>query len=188
MERWIPVGLGSLALLVSLFNWWTLKGVDARLDALERAPRPPPVAVAQAQPNPAAARAALAAKLQQAPPEKREAARERLVELTTDLQAKRADKAEQARAELTAEVEAFAMDEGLDSETVGLILGLLEARSDAFHTVREDVRSGALNLADARRELEAEKEATDAELRVILGDDLFQVFDERMWRDRERQR
>ena len=189
MERWIAVGVASLALLVSMFNLWTFKGIDARLDALELVGRGAPRAVAVPVPAPAAeARSARRVKAKLKDPEVREVAKERLAELTSGKQAKRVDQAVEARAELTREVQAFAVEENVDEATVGLVLGLLEGRSDAFHTVREDVRSGALSRMDGRLELKAELEASEADLRDVLGDELFEVLDQRLWADKGRPR
>ena len=61
----------------------------------------------------------------------------------------------------------------------------LEARSDAFHTVREDLVAGRLTLADARFELEDARAASDEALRELLGDERFMLLDERLWGARD---
>ena len=187
MERYLALGIGGLALLVGMWNGWSTSRLSSRLDALERrveaapaAPTPAPRRRAKANPAGADMLRNLAQEaeidLDEVEPGDPEA-RQRLADAVRDRVAERQAR---MRTALVEAVEAFATEEGLDAQTTGRVLGALEARSDAFHNVRLDMREGNLTREEARDSLVAARQESDEALRDLLGDERAMLLEDRI--------
>lgn len=203
MERHVATILGGLALLVGLWNGWSLKGIGARLEALEQLRSAPPIAAVAPVPAPAVA----------APPQARPPNNERIEVLRNvaeraDLELTRenlqdpefreelasvvkaegqrhlAERQETLRTSLTDEIEAFGAAQGLSPSTIGRLLGELERRSDVFLSVRQDLAAGDLSRVEALRELQELQAESDDRLHDLLGEEGFAQLSERIWSDR----
>lgn len=206
MERYISLGVAVFALLVGLSNVWSLKGIGARLDALEQGQQAAARALTQAPPAPAvipsppgvagAAAASPQIELLRSVAEKADLEltkdnlqdpvfREELASVVkAEGQRALATRQEEIRTSLTDEVEALGRAEGLSPRTIGQILGELERRSDLFYSIRQDLAAGDLSRIDALREIKFLQEDSDALLQELLGDEAFAILEERMRLDR----
>ncbi|MEN0062688.1 MAG: hypothetical protein AAGA48_11095 [Myxococcota bacterium] len=88
-----------------------------------------------------------------------------------------AERQRQIREEVTATIEAFGMDRGMDDATVGRVLGELEARNDAVRAVFQDLAAGAVSAEQAREEVQWVRDESATSLRDLLGDDLYEALD-----------
>ncbi len=79
---------------------------------------------------------------------------------------------------LDAQLEAWAEGEGVDAATLGRVKDEMQRRGELFRSLRQDVRDGALTFAEARDEIEASREESDAALRSVLGPDRFDSLQE----------
>jgi hypothetical protein len=206
MQRWVGPALGAVAVALVGWNTWSLRGIEQRLEALESAapavtmkaagprggggaraggpqaaPAPTPAQIAQA----VAASGESMGDLDLADPE----VQERLATIVEEQQKARRAEEEQERSQqfldsVTEEVRAFAEEYNLKSEDTESVLAEIEHRSASWNAVRSDVRDGNISWFDARRELEAVREESDANLREVLGDENFDALDARLWGDR----
>lgn len=197
MTRAIPSVVAGLALLVSVWNAWSLSAVSARLDALETSGSDGAAAVEAGRANArrfggraeepvgrvalerAAAQAGLdVAQVDFDDPE----IRGRLMDV---LHEEREREGEERRAQfrdaMLAEVEAFAAEEGLDDGTTDRLMAEMERRMQAFGDMRRAVRSGEISMFDARRDMMAQREAGREAMVDLLGEDAAEALEERLF-------
>jgi len=164
--------LAALALVVALLgvagSQWSSWRLSARMDRIEhrlvavakardvRAPDGPRRPGRARRPNgKGGGRARKAARARKAPVERQERVRE----------------------EVTASIEGFATERGLDDATVGHVLGELEARNDAVRAVFQDLAAGAVSVEQAREEVQWVRDESADALRELLGDELYDALD-----------
>lgn len=206
MERWLGVGFGALAVLLVGWNTYTLRSIDARIDALEEGPRAAPAqaergpttrqALGLLRSTPAAGAVARATGDREpvtesgTPEELLEdpELQDRIVEMVREReeeerQLRRDERTANFLESVNSEVEEFAATHDLDDQTTGKILAEVQLRHEAWETIRADQRSGNMSWFDARREFQDVRDDSDAALAELLGDDLATDLNTQLWGD-----
>lgn len=91
------------------------------------------------------------------------------------------ERSERFRASVLDELAAFAEEEQLDDATRQQVEAEFLRRMEAFRVMREDVRSGAISWIEARKQMEAAREASEATLAGLLGQERAEALDERIF-------
>jgi hypothetical protein len=95
--------------------------------------------------------------------------------------AKRKEQSEMYMDSMVREIDTFAQEYGLDARTKASVVREVEASSQAFNAVRNDVRDGKISWFDAKEEFGVIKEDTGANLRELLGDEQYDELKGRLW-------
>lgn len=204
MREWLPVGsllMGIAALMLSLWNSFTLADLSGRVTALQQMrSQPPQIARREADEPPqkpvrgsklrelAAARSpAFGAAAEEDDPSLGEAPdiEERIASAVAAAEERReSERGERFADVLRAQVEEFIEEEGISSSTADKLFAILDKRSETFRSTKEALRNGEMNFMDARQELEDTRTRTTAELEKLLGHDKASRLDERLWAER----
>ncbi len=91
------------------------------------------------------------------------------------------ERSERFRASVLDEVSAFFDEEGLDDATRQQVEAEYLRRMDAFRAMRDDVRSGAISWIEARKQMDAARESSEATLAALLGEAKAEALDERIF-------
>ncbi|MFM2162246.1 MAG: hypothetical protein RLZZ383_1758 [Pseudomonadota bacterium] len=91
------------------------------------------------------------------------------------------ERSERFRAGVLDELSAFFEEESLDEATRQHVEAEFLRRMDAFRVMREEVRSGAISWMDARRQMDAARERSEAVLVGLLGETRAGALDERIF-------
>jgi len=81
------------------------------------------------------------------------------------------------------ELDVFAEEHGIQDDTKSQVLVELERRHEEFSSLRHESREGNISRFDARREMDALREDSDAVLSDLLGADDFAALDQQLWGD-----
>jgi hypothetical protein len=98
-------------------------------------------------------------------------------------EADRDRRSEQFRESMNREIEAFVEENEFDDATRDDLLAQMEVRSDNWRAVRKDVQDGAISWFDARKEFQAVREESDAAMTEIIGEDMVEALNTRLWGD-----
>ena len=102
------------------------------------------------------------------------ALRERIAAVLSEAEQKREDeRSARVQEALDAQLEAWADAERVDPDTLGRVQDELRRRGELFRSLRQEIRDGTLTFADARDEIDASREESDAALRGLLGPERF---------------
>ncbi len=177
---WVRAGLGLVvAALVALVGLEAvaIRNLQRRVAALEAEPSAfalPGPTVAGARPGVAGATPAD----EEARTARREAfdaaLKERIEAVLADSERQREDERGSRFQELVdAQVDEWAAAERVDAATAAKVKEELRRRGEQFRAMRQDLRDGAITFAEAREELEASREESDAALQRLLGPERF---------------
>lgn len=228
MEKWIPAGLGSLVVVVLVWQSFTLSALNTRVQQLEAqtssiaeagsaSQRPgrglrnagsrrrdgrgngEASPLRDARDAPPRIEPSMRERIASLPPSEDPAAlnlqdpqvREQVASLLEEVEEQRRTERDQERSarfkeSMHQELSEFSEEVGLADGVRTQVQTELDRRSEAWNAVREDVRSGNMSWIDARREMEALREDSDATLTELLGEEDFQSLDERLWGDQSR--
>lgn len=118
-------------------------------------------------------------------PEVREKIAEIMVaEETQRKEEKRTERAAMYMDSMVREIDTFASEFNLDSQTKARLIREVEVNGQAFSAVRNDVKDGKMSWFDAKEEFRAIKDEGAANLRDLLGDEQYDVLRVRLWGDR----
>lgn len=106
------------------------------------------------------------------------------VEETQRRQARQKEQTAMYLDSMVREIDTFADEFGLDSQTKASVIREVEANTKAFSAIRNDVREGRLSWFDAKDEFRVIKEDGAANLQAILGEDQYEELKGRLWGDR----
>jgi len=98
-----------------------------------------------------------------------------------DRKARREERAKRFREAMHAQIDRFAEEKGLDAATAEKVVAEVDALQDGVQAVRRDIDSGDLTWTDARKEIQAQRQDTRANLQQILGDDLAGDLEHRLY-------
>lgn len=228
MEKWIPAGIGVVAVMLLGWQTYTLSALDTRIQLLE-AQSSPHAEAQSASDRPrrdrrdidsrgrgdgAGRRGPQARDDRSASPDAERSMRERVeslprsedptalnledpkvreqvASLLEEVEEQRREERDQERTarfkeSMEQELADFSEEIGLEEGVRAKVQSELDRRSAAWNTVRQDVRSGNMSHIDARREMEALREDSNAALTELLGEEDFQSLDERLWGDQGR--
>ena len=208
MDARIPAALAAFALLLVGWNTMTLSDINARLSVLESAPkmaslpsvRGPAAASSRGGPmdynsrmadqNDMSAAVAQALEAEGITPEaidlENPEVQERIASIVEADQeerrtADRERRSEQFRESMNREIQAFADENDFDESTKEQLFAEMEVRSDNWRAVRKEVQDGAISWFDARKEFQAVREESDAALGEIIGEDMVEALNTRLW-------
>ncbi len=91
------------------------------------------------------------------------------------------ERSERFRASVLDELSAFFEEEGLDDATRQQVEAEYLRRMDAFRAMRDDVRSGAISWIEARKQMDAARQSSEATLAALLGEAKAEALDERIF-------
>lgn len=91
------------------------------------------------------------------------------------------ERSERFRASVLDELSAFFEEEGLDDATRQQVEAEYLRRMDAFRAMRDDVRSGAISWIEARKQMDAARESSEATLAALLGEAKAEALEERIF-------
>ncbi|MEO0606095.1 MAG: hypothetical protein AAF211_31995 [Myxococcota bacterium] len=175
LRAWSGIVLGGLALVVAAAGWVSARETSAQLTRLEDR-------IASIEQTQTTRRAIVGAAGE---------ARKKRLQRRAEAKARRAKapvrerpspevRQQKLRKEVTAHVEAFATERGLDAETVEEVLVELETRNDAVRAVFQDLATGAVSTDQAREEVQWVRDDSADALRTLLGDELHDALEEHL--------
>lgn len=201
MQKWVGPVVGGLALVLGVANLWALQGVSSRLDELAASQQ---AAVHErGEPEGRTRRSELVRERRGRGAEGVRVDRDRpgpsatplAVDLddpvvVEELTARLADQLEERELserevrhqtfmdEASEEVRRFGEERDWSERTTTDVIAEVKARMDAWHTMRQDMRDGGVSRFDARRELEALTEESDAKLLSLISEEDFEGLSE----------
>ena len=203
--EWVAVGLAGLALGVGAWNAWSLASLSGRLDAIEivseapsatdrpsredrwfaREPRADDGSAARYVATPGAAGSPAAVGEAGAVDLDDPAFRDKVATVMAAEEERRdAERRAMFEEAMRTEITGFAADEGLDEATTKALLAQMEARSEAFRAIRDDMREGVLGWSEGRAEMEALREEGEEEAIRLLGAERAERLETRLHGDR----
>ena len=84
---------------------------------------------------------------------------------------------------VSSETEAFCEEYGVDEATMGQVITEIETRTHEWVEVEHAAKDGEMDRSEAKAEMEAIEELGQANLRALLGNELYELFEERIWKD-----
>ena len=203
MERWLPTALAALALALSAWNAWSIASLSAQMAA--------PVMEVEEM-TASAGTSGVERPFRGAPERKPRYGDERgperffprdddgsaeavsvddpafreKVASVMEAEEERRDAERRARFEesIQTEIQAFADEEGLDDATTTALFAQMAERTDAFRSVRDDVRNGTITWSEGRAEMDELRTTGDAEMEKLLGAERAERLQTRLWGER----
>ena len=82
---------------------------------------------------------------------------------------------------VTATAESFAEENGVDDATMGQVIAVIEEGTYEYVAIEHAAQDGELDWAEARPQLKAIREEGKARLQDLLGDQVYDDFEARVW-------